>query len=332
MKLIVCDSDATVQSAFLSQFEARDVTFYESPVTDEILSAHPDATHLSLFVSSQLNASRIDMLPLLVYIGARSTGTDHIDSAYARTKGIVVSNVPRYGQRTVAEFTFALLLSLSRKIVAASVQIREHGDFAIRPSLEGFDLFGKTLGVIGTGAIGATVVSIARSFGMNVLMCDVRERPELAGDNARYVSHDELYVHSDIITLHAPYTKENHHLLSADAFAKMKEGVVIINTARGELIDTEALVDALTSGKVAGAGLDVLEEERSLKDEVAATKQGTVELFKSLIRDHVLVDMPNVIITPHIGFFSKEAYNEILSISIENVQNAIKAKPSNVVA
>lgn len=331
MKILVFDADESVRSVFSEGLSEHHIEYSNEPVHDEFLVQHADAEIISVFVSSDLTAQRIDMMSHLKCIVARSTGTDHIDVAYANTKGITVSNVPRYGQRTVAEFTFALLLSLSRKIVNASVQIREQGDFAIRPSLGGFDLFGKTLGVIGTGAIGGTVVSIARSFGMKVLMSDVRERPELIGEDVRYVSHDELYALSDIVTLHAPYTKENHHLLNAEAFAKMKQGVVVINTARGELIDTEALVDALKSGKVGGAGLDVLEGERSLKDEVAATKQGTVELFKSIIRDHVLVDMPNVIITPHIAFFSQEAYHEILSTAIADINGFAQGTPLNVI-
>lgn len=331
MKILVFDSDETVRALFTEALSGHEIIFSDKPLHDDVLKIHPDAECLSVFVASTVSKEHLAQLSNLKLIVARSTGVDHIDVVAAHERGIIVSNVPRYGMHTVAEFTFALMLSLSRKICRAHTQIREEGDFHITEPLEGFDLFGKTLGVIGTGAIGGTVVGIARGFGMEVRMCDVRERPELVSEHAHYVSRDELFATSDIITLHTPYTPENHHLLNADAFSKMKRGVVILNTARGELIETGALVEALQNGTVSGAGLDVLEGERALKDEAAATKNGTAELFKSLVQDHVLADMPNVIITPHIGFFSREAYREILAISVENILAFNKGCPQNIV-
>ncbi|KKW31721.1 MAG: hydroxyacid dehydrogenase, partial [Candidatus Kaiserbacteria bacterium GW2011_GWC2_52_8b] len=297
----------------------------------EVLSANTDAEVVSLFTTSSLKKEDIERLPSLKCIVARSTGVDHIDVAAAKEKGIPVCNVPRYGARTVAEFTFALMLSLSRRIFDAFHQIRESGSFKTG-ALEGFDLYGKTLGVIGTGAIGHTVVGIAKGFGMQVRMFDLFPDQKLADASAQYVSVDELLAQSDIITLHTPYTKENHHLLNADSFAKMKKGVFVINTARGELIDTDALVEALKVGQVAGAGLDVLEEERLLKDEMELVKGiESINALKVLIKDHVLIDMPRVIITPHIAFFSREAYQEILQTSLNNIKSFTAGTPTNVV-
>ena len=163
-------------------------------------------------------------------------------------------------------------------------------------------------------------------------MFDKFPKPELQDENAKYVSFDELLAGSDIITLHVPYVPENHYLLNKEAFAKMKRGAYVINTARGELIDTEALLDALKSGQVKGAGLDVMEEERVLKDEIELVKGiQTIHELKILIQDHALIDMPRVVITPHIAFFSREAYHEILNVSATNISNFIAGTPSNLI-
>lgn len=315
MKILVFDADAAVREVFDAALPGATIIYDEGAVSDDALKAHPDAEIVSLFVCSSLPKERIDLLSQLSCIVARSTGLDHIAVEYAKQKGIEVCNVAKYGAHTVAEFTFALLLTLSRRVYDAIDQVREEGSFDTG-SFEGFDLFGKTIGVIGTGAIGRNVVGIAKGFGMHVMMFDMYPDKSLESDQVRYTTMDELLAASDVITLHVPYMKENHHLLNKDAFAKMKKGVYLINTARGELIETEALVDALQNGTVAGAGLDVLEEERELKSKFSHVKDiQSMDALKTLIRDHALVDMPRVIITPHIAFFSKEAYREILTTS-----------------
>lgn len=326
MKILVCDADQAVREVFDEALPGATIVYESGQVTDQILRAHPDVQIISLFVCSSLPKERIDMLPQLSCIVARSTGLDHIAVDYAKEKGIEVCNVAKYGAHTVAEFTFALLLTLSRRVYDAVDQVREEGSFDTS-SFEGFDLFGKTIGVIGTGAIGRNVVGIARGFGMNVLMFDLYPDKQLEGEYARYASLDELLAEADVITLHVPYMKENHHLLNKDAFGKMKKGVYLINTARGELVETEALLDALQNGTILGAGLDVLEEERELKSKFSHVKDiDSMDALKTLIRDHALVDMPRVIITPHIAFFSKEAYREILTTSAQHAAKHMKEK------
>lgn len=332
MKLLVFDSDTEVREVFGSALSGHELVFFDAPLSPEALQQQPDADGVSLFVSSSFPEALIDMLPNLKLIVARSAGVDNIACAYARQKGITIVRVPKYGQRTVAEFTFALILGLSRRLFDAAFQVREEGNFKTA-ALEGFDLFGKTLGVIGTGNIGRAVVSIAQGFGMQVLMFDVFPAKEIEAEKARYVSMDELLAKSDIVSLHVPYTKENNHLLGAAEFAKMKRGAFVVNTARGELIDTAALVEALKSGQVGGAGLDVLEEERVLHDEVELIQgMESIQDLKTLIRDHELLHMPRVIVTPHVAFFSREAYRDILQTSTRNILAFLAGNPENVVS
>lgn len=331
MKIVIFDADAACREVFGESLAGHEVVYEDSPVSEEAAARHADAEVISVFVSSAVTKEIIENLPALKCIAARSTGVDHIAVAAAKERGIAVVNVPRYGARTVAEFAFALILTLSRRIFDAFYQVREEGSFKTG-SLEGFDLFGKTIGVVGTGAIGRTVVGIAQGFGMKVLMFDVYPNAQLQGESATYVSMDELLAQSDIVTLHVPYTPENHHLLGRDAFSKIKKGAFVINTARGELVDTEALLDALKNGAVAGAGLDVLEGERALKDEMELVKGiETINELKMIIRDHVLIDTPRVVITPHIAFFSREAYREILSVSAGNIASFAAGTATNAV-
>lgn len=331
MKIVVFDSDPTVRTVFDPALAGMEVIYDDGPVSKDVLTAHADAEIVSLFVSSIFRKEHIDLVPKLRYIVARSTGVDHIDYAYAREKGIIVCNVPKYGQRTVAEFTFALMLSLSRQLQEAAYHVRIEGKFDIA-ALEGFELFGKTLGVVGTGSIGRTVVRIAQGFGMRVRMFDMHPDSALENEEATYVPLDRLLSESDIVTLHVPYTPKNHHMLNSDTIAKMKPGSYLINTARGELIDTQALLEALQSGRIAGAGLDVLEGERGLKAEMELVRSsGSINELQSVVEDHLLIDTPHVIVTPHIAFFTREAYKEILATSLDNITQCIAGTPANEV-
>ncbi|MBM3272412.1 hydroxyacid dehydrogenase [Candidatus Kaiserbacteria bacterium] len=331
MKILITDADPTVRAIFTETLPGHELVFIDRPLSHDDLAAHADAEMLSVFVSSAVKRLEIDALPNLKYIVARSTGVDHIDVAYAKGKGIAVANVPKYGAHTVAEFAFALLLAVSRRVVDAVEQVREQNDFTVQ-KLGGFDLFGKTIGVLGTGAIGRNVVGIARGFGMNVLMFDKFPNESLVGEGAKYVSMDELLAQSDVITVHVPMMPENYHLLGAEQFAKMKKGVVVINTARGDLLDGKALCDALDNGTVAGAGLDVLEGERALRDELDIVHgDQNADALKNVIADHVLLKHPKVIFTPHIAFNSNEAYHEILSVSAQDAASFIAGTPQNVV-
>ena len=309
----VFDSEQEILEKFLPN---NDAFYFKEKLNDKNIYQAREAEIISVFTDSLIKKDVIDLLPNLKFINTSSTGFDHIDVAYANTKGIKVCNVPAYGSETVAEFVFALILTLSRKVREAASALKENGDFSIPKGVQGFDLNNKTLGVIGTGKIGKNVVHIARGFGMNVIAYDLYPDLEFAkANNFIYKSLTEVLSQSDIVTLHAPYTKENHHLINKDNISKMKKGIYFINTARGELVETEALVSALRDGVIAGAGLDVLEGERGFK-------KGD---------DIPMLDMPNVIMTPHIAFNTKEAEARIIQTTIDNIKGFISGNPINLV-
>jgi len=312
-----------------------EVEFVDQALTKDSLPANSEAEILAIFVNSVIDEAVLAHFPNLKLIITRSTGFDHIDLALCKAKGVAVANVPSYGADTVAEYTFALLLNLSRKVYLSFDRIRETGSFSI-DGLRGFDLKGKTLGVIGTGQIGKNVIEIAVGFNMNIIAYDPYPDQAYASKfNYTYLDFDQVLAQADIVTLHVPYTKDNHHLLNADKIALMKKGAFLLNTARGPLVDTIALVKALRSGHLAGAGLDVLEEENFMKnEELYWLSQGQMaeEDLKAILADHLLVDLPNVIITPHNAFNTWEALKRILDTSLENLQSFVSRTPKNIVS
>ncbi|MDQ3075838.1 MAG: hydroxyacid dehydrogenase [bacterium] len=335
MKIIFFETPEPEQSILRELLSGNDVSFFEEKLTEENVSLAKDAEVLSVFINSMLNQSIIDQIPNLKLITTRSTGVDHIDREYCKTKNILISSVPAYGSYTVAEFTFALIMNLSRKVYLANQHLRESGDYSF-VSFRGFDLKDKTLGVIGTGKIGKNVIHIAKGLSMKVLAYDLYPDVNFSKEmDFEYKTLNEVLSNSDIVTLHAPYTKENHHLINSQNISLLKKGVYIINTARGELIDTDALFRALKNGTVAGAGLDVLEGERELKEEMeilsSLEKSSQVKDYKTLVEDHALIDMPNVIVTPHMAFYSKEAEEEIMKTTAENIIGFMKGVPTNIV-
>jgi len=313
----------------------------EAIFTTEALSADTvalasDADAISVFVNSEVRKDTFDAMRKLKMVATRSVGYDHIDTVYAKECGVAVATVPAYGTHTVAEFTFALLLALTRKIIPAYRHVREDNNFE-PTDLIGMDLYGKTLGVIGTGRIGKSVAKIARGFDMNVIACDVH--PDTAFAAEQQVSYCDLFTllaQSDIVSLHAPYLPSTYHLINKENISAFKRGALLINTARGELVDTEALVQALQSGQIGGAGLDVLEGERYIKEEVELLANGredameTKEGFKTILESHALLHHPHVIATPHMAYFTKEAKDEILKTTAENIINFSKGMPQNI--
>lgn len=292
-----------------------------------------DAEILSVFVDSALGKETLSQMPSLKLIASRSTGIDHIDREYCKERGILVSSVPAYGEYTVAEYTFALILTLSRKIYDAYDRIRETGKFS-QEGLRGFDLRGKTLGVVGCGKIGRHVVAIARRFEMNVLIFDPSSDSVFAAEQgARVVNFEELLAKSDIVTLHVPYMESTHHLMNERTIAGMKRGAYLINTSRGGIVETEALVKALKDGKLGGAGLDVLEEEGAIRDELDILINNKTEAYdlKTVLANHILIDMPNVVITPHNAFNTTEALQRILDATIANIKGFLSGSPLNLV-
>ncbi len=316
-------------------------TAFEDHVLDiSHMPADVDFDIAGIFVDSTLKKDVIGGLPHLKHIAALSTGYDHIDLAACAAApgtdggaGITVSNVPSYGENTVAEYAFALILALSRKICDTHCRVREEGSFSL-DGLRGFDLAGKTIGVVGTGHIGANAARIARGFGMNIVAFDAFPNEKLAAElGFKYLPLADLLAASDIITLHVPYLPATHHLINKENIGGIKRGAIIINTSRGAVIETDALVAALKSGQLAGAGLDVLEEEGMMKDALAAIAGGTLNDhdLKAVLEDHALIDMPNVIITPHNAFNTQEAFQRILDTTIDNIVAFANGAPTNLV-
>jgi D-lactate dehydrogenase len=309
------------------------VTYHQEPIPTEDSLPDSDANVLCVFIDSNVSADVMKSFPNLSLIVTRSTGYDHIDMKETKKRNIAVSNVPSYGENTVAEFAFGLILCLSRKIHLASCKSSwpESHDSAL---IRGFDLFGKTIGVIGTGRIGRQVITIAKGFGMNVVAYDPKQSKELESQlGFKYASIDELLTTSDVVTIHVPYTKETHHLMDETAFSKMKQTAIIINTSRGGIIDTNALVTALKEKKIAGAGLDVLEEEDVIKDESAFLTSNNNEKhsLRTILADHALMTMPNVLVTPHNAYNSIEALERILATTVQNIMAWHAKKPINIV-
>lgn len=287
---------------------------------------------LAPFIYTQVTAETIQKLTGLEFIATRSTGFDHIDLAACAARNVKVSNVPFYGENTVAEHTWALILALSRKTFQ-SYERTQKGNFSTE-GLRGFDLKGKILGVIGGGHIGQHVIKIAKAFDMQVLVFDPKPNEELASLlGFTYVSLDALLKESDVITLHAPYNEKTHHLINSENIRLIKKGSILVNTARGGLIDTMALVAVLKDGTLAGAGLDVLEEELNIKEEseILSPEFHKKCDLKTLLANHVLLQCPNVIITPHNAFNSQEALQRILDTTIENIKGFLSGKVMNEV-
>jgi D-lactate dehydrogenase len=271
--------------------------------------------------------------PKLRLIATRSTGFDHIDLAAAKERGITVVNVPFYGENTVAEFAFALLLALSRRVIDADERVRS-GVFSPK-DLRGFDLEGKTLGVVGCGHIGMRIIRMARGFNMTVLGFETHPDPKRAEEEGfTYASLPELLAQSDIVSLHVPYNEHTHHLINAESLAGAKRGLYLINTSRGGVVDTEALVAALKEGTVAGAALDVLEEEGDMADETALLSQPhpKEEELRVALANHYLIEHPRVIVTPHVAFNTKEAVERIVSTTVESISAFASGTPKNVVS
>lgn len=316
------------ESSYLKQ-TLGNVFISNEPLT--VNNAVKDAEVISVFIYSKIDKAILDKMPKLKLIATRSTGFDHIDLKECKKRKIIVCNVPSYGENTVAEHTFALLLSLSRNIHKAYVQTLKE-DHSIE-KLQGFDLKGKTIGIIGLGKIGSHVARIAKGFGMNIIVFS-----EFTDENFqkqigfKYVKLDELLSKSDIITLHVPLTKETFHMISMKNVNKIKKGAILINTARGPVVELEALLYALDKKILSGAGLDVIEGDELIKEEkeLLYTKSN----IKSMTRfseDHLLMHNENVVFTPHIAFYSKEALQRIIETTVNNIICFEKNKTENAV-
>ena len=333
MKIISFYNESWEQEYLKGKLEGHEVQFLTGTMQD-----HPDLHDdevevLSVFIKSKICVEEMDRFPNLKTIVTRSTGFDHINLDEAKKRGITVSNVPFYGENTVAEYAYAMLLTLSRRTYESYKRVLEDGVYSPE-GLAGFDLRGKKIGIIGTGHIGQRAIKIARGFGMDVIAYDVREDKDLALKlEFMYVTFEDLLAQSDIISLHAPYNKHTHHMINMDNVKNIKLGVTIINTARGGLIDTHALIYGLENGIISGAGLDVVEDEGIMgnKTELLIQENPDPESMHTLLVNQYLIDHPNVLIMPHNAFNTKEALERILDTTVDNIQNAVKGEPSNLV-
>ena len=295
-----------------------------------------EATIITLHTSSKVSRETMDKFPKLKLIVARSTGYDHIDLEAAKDRKIPVCTVPTYGANTVAEYTFMLILALSRKIIPVLEATRSGKIDPI--ALQGWDLAGKTLGVVGAGMIGKHSIAIGKGFGMNVLAYDPYPNEAAAKElGFTYASLEDLLAQADVVTLHAPSTPENMHLMNTERFNLMKQGAILINTARGSLVETEALIDALSRGKLGGVGIDVIEGEALIDAdaELHLLQAHTIPTeIEHAAQIGLLSRLPNVILTAHNAYNSREALARIQNVTAEDIfgylagelKNEVKAK------
>lgn len=316
---------------FRKNLKGLNVDYFQQPIQELNPAGFKDYSVISILGLSRIDKNILNSLPNVKLITTRSTGFDQIDISETKKRNILVANVPTYGEVTVAEYTVALLLALIRKIPQAIEKVKKERSFSSE-RLEGFDLYGKTLGVIGTGHIGAHVIKIAKGFGMMVIAFDVSPNEKFSKElEFKYVSLEDILKNSDIITLHVPLLPSTKHLINIKNINLLKKGAVIVNTSRGEVLENKALLKGLRSGILAAAALDVLENEKLLR--VSRNKQNsqaspTNKFTKEL---EELLEMDNVIVSPHNAYNTKEAKLRILETTVENIKSFLKGKPINLV-
>jgi D-lactate dehydrogenase len=331
VKIAFCNTEEKDKVYFNQKLgDDHQITYYQLPQDRD--SIDEDTEILTVFVGQAIDQSLIERLPQLKLIACRSTGYNNVDLKAAQAHNIAVVNVPSYGASTVAEYAYLLILMLCRRFNAIQANI----DTGNRAAERGMTLSGKTLGIIGTGSIGRGVATIAKGFGMNVLAYDVCPNEEQASSiGFEYVSVEELLRESDIVSLHMPSNDSTYHFINKERLQGMKPDALLINTARGELIDTAALVRALRQQEIGGAGLDVLEHEEFL-DSTNLIKLASDTSKDTTIKEDVLLiealrSMPNVLITNHNAYNTNEAIELINQTTIENITNFLTGKVSNSV-
>jgi D-lactate dehydrogenase len=287
--------------------------FFEPHLDEETVGLATGFNAVCVFVNDQVNGAVIEKLHSLGVrlIALRCAGYNNVDLAAAAKHGITVARVPAYSPYSVAEHTVALMLALNRKVHRAYNRVRE-GNFAL-DGLVGFDMHGKTVGLIGTGQIGAVAAHILTGFGCPILAFDPIQNPSCRSLGVQYVDLNELLAQSDVISLHCPLTPENKHIINEAAIARMKKGVMLVNTSRGALLNTVAIIDGLKSGKIGYLGLDVYEEEEEIFFEDRSGLILSDDVFARLLT------FPNVIITGHQAFFTREALLNIAGTTIDNI-------------
>lgn len=332
MKIGFFEIEGWEEAALKAAFPNDELTLMKERLVEDSMPAQKDFEAISIFVGSQVTEKMLAQFPSLKFVTTRSVGFDHIDVAACKARGITVAYVPGYGDNTVAEYAFGLLLALTRNLYSAIDRIKETETFSF-DGLRGVDLKGKTMGIIGTGRIGKEAIKIAKGFGMDVIAYDpFLDTAAAQSLGFAYVSLDELLARADAVSVHAPLTDQTRHLLNGTNMMKMKRGAFLVNTARGGIVETDGLVAALKAGVLRGAALDVLEEEGEVKDELHfLAREESVANLKTALENHVLMKMPNVLVTPHNAFNSQEALQRILKTTIENIQGFAAGAPKNLV-
>lgn len=316
MKIVVMEPlgvDIALIDKLAEPFRAagHEFVYYTARETDqEKLLARVKDAEIIMLANQPLSGSIIRSCPQLKFLDVAFTGVDHVDIAAAKERGIAVSNAAGYSTNAVAELTFGLAVSVIRNIVPCDARCRSA---ATKDGLVGFELFGKTFGVVGTGAIGSRVAKIAMAFGCKVIAYSRSVKPELAALGVEYVSLDELLATADFVSLHVPLTQATKGLIDAAAISRMKNTAVLINTSRGPVVDSAALAAALKDGKLAGAGIDVFENEPPIAE------------------DHPLCGAPHTVLTPHVAFASREALAKRAEIVFANITAWLGGAQQNIV-
>jgi D-lactate dehydrogenase len=294
-----------------------ELAFYETQLNPQTVILIENATIVCVFVNDIVNESVIRQLAekKVKIIALRCAGFNNVDLEAAKRFNIKVCRVPAYSPQAVAEHAMAMILTLNRKTHKAYNRVREQ-NFSLN-GLLGFDLFGKTIGIIGTGNIGKSFAKIVLGFGCKVLAYDIVTNPEMEKDGVEFVSLEEIFKSSDIVSLHCPLNEQTKHVVNAKSIALMKDSVMIINTSRGGLIETAAVIEGLKEGKIGYLGIDVYEQEEKLFFR---------DLSEDIIQDDAiqrLMSFPNVLVTAHQAFFTSEALTQIALVTFANIKSLL---------
>ena len=317
MKIVILDGycENPGDLSWNQMAELGELTVYDRTPAENTVE-RIDNAEIVITNKTVIDKAVLEACPSIKYIGVLATGYNVVDIQEAKEKGVVVTNIPAYGTDTVAQFTMAQLLEISCHVGHHSNAVHE-GRWESSPDFCFWDyplieLAGKTIGIVGFGKIGQATARLAQAFGMKVLANAKHRRAELETDNCKYVEIDELFAKSDVVSLHCPLTTENVGMINKDNISKMKDGVIILNTARGGLVNEQDLKDALVSGKVKAAAVDVVSTE-------------------PIKGDNALLTAPNCLITPHIAWASHEARQRLMDTAVENLKQYLDGSPVNVV-
>jgi D-lactate dehydrogenase len=315
VKITLFSSKSYDEAFFLSENEsgAHELVFLEFKLTSESASLAASSPAVCAFVNDHLDREVLEKLHSggTEFVPLRCAGFNNVDLEAAKELGVKIVRVPAYSPHAVAEHTLGLLLALNRRLYRAYNRVRE-GNFSLQ-GLVGFDIYGLTVGIIGTGKIGENVVRLFNGFGCKVLCYDVHQNPNVTAMGAKYVGLESIFQDSDIISLHCPLFESTRHMIDTAAIAQMKKGVTLLNTSRGALIDTNAVIDGLKSGRIGNLGIDVYEEEDNLFFEDQSGEVMQDDVFARLLT------FPNVLITGHQAFFTSNALTQIARTTLQNL-------------